>query len=157
MSEFSLTHTAVSLRNRPTATIGVVVLLMMITTHGGAAPEDGFAIIVNPANPASSLPRAQVDAMYLGKITLWQDGAEVVPVNHRNNEIRDLFSQSIHAKPERAVAAYWAAKSFKDATPPPVRLEDAEIISFVIDNPGAIAYVGSGIALQGVKRLSIDG
>lgn len=133
----------------------VVLTVATISAVGSAAVEPGFLVIVHRDNTESSIPRARLDAIFLGKITVWPDGLEIMLVNHEDTDLRDQFSNSIHARPEAAVNAYWAAKSFKDAVVPPARLGDDEIVAFVAEHPGAIGYVSPGTPLHGVKRLAV--
>lgn len=132
-------------------------ILLMISTGGGAASDAGFEIIVHNANPASSLPRSQVDAMFLGKISAWPSGLEIILISNQDEEIRDQFAKSIHSRPDAAVSAYWAAKAFKDASLPPAKLKNGDIVQYVAGNPGAIGIVVTGTPLSGVKSLSIEG
>lgn len=137
--------------------LGIGALLAAgLPSPGGAASDAGFEVIVHRDNISASLPRSQLDAIFLGKITAWPGGGEIIAVNHQDDEIRDDFSEAIHARPEKAVNAYWAAKSFKEAVVPPIRLGDDEIVAFVADNPGAIGYVRPGTPLHGVKPLAVS-
>lgn len=140
------------------ATLGIGVLLATaLSTPGGAASDGGFEVIVHRDNISSSLTRGQLDAIFLGKINVWPAGGEITVVNNVDDAIRNDFSKAIHARPEAAVNAYWAAKSFKDAVVPPIRLDDGETVAFIADNPGAIGYVRAGTPLQGVKPMGIEG
>jgi len=129
------------------------LLLAISSVWAQSGPE--FVIVVNAANASSSLPRARVDGMFLGKITTWSDGSEVALALNSDAGLCESFAQAIHSRSFAAVSAYWAAKTFRDFVVPPSKLDDAAVIKFVKENKGGIGFVTKGTSLSGVKVLSV--
>lgn len=134
------------------ATAALAAAVLAPTTGAG---DDAFAVIVNESNPVTSIARSQLDAMFLGKVLLWPDGTSVVPVGNTDATLRESFCSAIHARPAAAVAAYWAAKSFKEAVVPPAPLDDPAVIELVATTRGAIGFVSADSRLRGVKAVRV--
>ena len=137
---------------------GILTLSLLFLAAAGPAETDlapGFVVIVNQANPADTLTRARVDAIFLGKIETWPDGAEMVPVHHRDEELHRLFSEFVHERSQAAIKAYWAASAFRKSMAPPARLSNHEVVEFVRASRGAIGYVREDTQLSGVKPLAL--
>ncbi|HEX7239652.1 MAG TPA: hypothetical protein VF263_05275 [Longimicrobiaceae bacterium] len=117
------------------------------------ARAQGFQVVVNAANPASSLPKAEVSNVFLKK------SARLVPVDlGKSSGVRDAFSKTVHGRGAAAIGAYWQQQIFsgKD-TPPAEKDSDAEVLAFVRGNPRAIGYVSAGASLgSGVKAVSVQ-
>jgi ABC-type phosphate transport system substrate-binding protein len=118
---------------------------------------DGYRLVVNPANPASTLARAQAARMFLKKITTWPDGTPVAVVDQeRTAPVRVAFTRDVHKKDVDAVAAYWATLVYSAREmPPQVKRSDDDVLGFVRQTPGAIGYVSAGAATNGVKVLEL--
>jgi ABC-type phosphate transport system substrate-binding protein len=134
-----------------------VVVLTACALHVVAA-EPGFKVVVNDANPVSSVDKARVSRLFLKKQTAWDNGLPVVPVDHdAGSSVRVGFSQAVHGRGVDAIKSYWQRMIFTGrAVPPPERASDEEILVFIRANPGAIGYVAAGTDLEeGVKVLEI--
>jgi ABC-type phosphate transport system substrate-binding protein len=117
-------------------------LLGWLSLQGGpasAAETEGYKLIVNAANPTSTLSRERVSAMFLGKVTNWEHGGKVLPV--------DL----------PAVRSYWTQLVFSGrGVPLPEKASDAEVIAFVKSNPGAVGYVSLKAIVTEVKVVRVE-
>ncbi len=95
---------------------------------------DGIAVIVNPANPVSSLTRAQIAAIFAGRVRRWsgvggRDDAIVVHARDARSGTYDTFKHLVLSGGEVA----------RDA----VRHESSEELSdAVADDPRAIGFIG---------------
>jgi len=116
-----------------------------------------FKVIVNSANPVSSITKAEASKLFLKKRSKWNHGAEVQPVElPGSSSVRGSFTKEIHNKKPAAISAYWQKQIFAGrATPPPEKGSDAEVVAYVQANPGAIGYVSSGASVSGVKVVEI--
>ena len=141
---------------RPTRTI-VLALLAASLPLTPAWAAGRYRVIVNPSNPASTLGRADVARLFLKKVTSWADGRPVAAVDQqRTSPVREAFSAEIHQKDADAIAAHWQVLVFSGRdVPPRILKSDAEVLDFVRSNPGAIGYVSDGVALEGVKALTV--
>ncbi len=123
----------------------------------GQLHAQAFKVIVNTANPVSSITKAEASKLFLKKSSKWAHGAEVQPVElPGSSSVRGSFTQEIHSKKPAAISAYWQKQIFSGrATPPPEKGSDAEVLAYVQANPGAIGYVSSGASVGGVKVVKI--
>jgi ABC-type phosphate transport system substrate-binding protein len=132
-------------------------LLGVAALATSAHAQDGFRVIVNPANPVTSLRESELSRLFLKKTVSWPTGAPVAAVDQeRTSSVRKAFSLEIHAKDPDAIVAHWQTMVFSGRdTPPPVEASDASVVDFVRANPGAIGYVSPGTDLSGVKLLAV--
>ena len=119
--------------------------------------QDGYRIIVNPANPIATLTKAQVSRFFLEQAT-WDDGQPVAPVDLvAPSPVREVFSREILDMPTSAVVARWRESGSRRGEPPPSVASDRDVLAYVRLKPGAIGYVSAAADLQGVKAVSIGG
>ena len=108
---------------------------------------DALAVIVNPGNPVSRLTRAQLEAIFRGKITNWkQVGGEdrkiVVYSRETSSGTYEFFKESVLGNKN-----YMSSILSMPAT--------GAIIQSVRQTPGAIGYVGLAYLNPHVKALSV--
>ncbi|MEP6653131.1 MAG: hypothetical protein ABJA82_07215 [Myxococcales bacterium] len=139
----------------------IVALLLVAPTPGlptavrAAAPMPAFRVIVNPANPNTSVDRKFVADIFLKKVTRWGQLDTVRPVDLRpDSPARRAFDEEVLKRSVSAVRNYWQQMVFsgRDVPPPELNSEE-EVIAYVLRSPGAIGYVSGGINLQGTKVL----
>jgi ABC-type phosphate transport system substrate-binding protein len=123
----------------------------------GAEDASSYKVIVNPSNAATQLSRLKVGELFLKKTTRWPDGHPVMPVEPSGKSpVRQRFTLEIYGKQVIAISAYWQQMIFSGkGVPPPERANDAEVVAFVRDTPGAIGYVWSGTDVSGVKVVAV--
>jgi ABC-type phosphate transport system substrate-binding protein len=122
------------------------------------AQEFGFVVIVNQANPVTSLSLQQLADIFMRRTAQWADGGNAVhPVDQPAvAAVRDVFSRAVHGRPAAAIASYWGQQLFSGrAVPPPQRPNDRAVIAFVRSDAGGIGYVMPGGTLQDVKVVRI--
>ena len=122
-----------------------------------AAQAEGYLVIVNPANPVTSLSRQQVSDIFMKLLRRWPHGGDTHPVDQPAvAAVRDAFSRGVHGKPAAAVASWWGQQMFSGrAVPPPQRANDRAVNAFVREDALAIGYVSPGTAETGVKVIQI--
>ncbi len=132
-------------------------LLGVAALAASAQAQDGFRVVVNPANPVTSLREAELARLFLKKTVSWPTGAPVVAVDQeRTSAVRRAFSLEVHAKDPDAIVAHWQTMVFSGRdTPPPIKPSDASVLEFVRANPGAIGYVSEAADVAGVKVVPI--
>jgi ABC-type phosphate transport system substrate-binding protein len=131
---------------------------VVIFLAGASLPAElGLRVVVNEANPVSSLSRAEVSELFLKKTTSWPDGTVVLPVDQfEDSEARQVLNREVHHKSGKAVRAYWQQRVFSGRdVPPPEKDTDASVIAFVRRNRGAIGYVTTAGAVSGVKIVAV--
>jgi ABC-type phosphate transport system substrate-binding protein len=133
----------------------LVSLLLLAGTARGAEP--GMRVVVNEANPVSSLSRDELCDLFLKKVSSWADGSLVLPVDQTEDvAVRDTFTREILRKSSSAVRAYWQQRIFSGRdVPPPQKDGDAAVLAFVRQHRGAIGYVSAEARLAGVKVVVV--
>jgi ABC-type phosphate transport system substrate-binding protein len=121
------------------------------------AGEPGFKLVVNAANPASSMSKEQAAKIFLKKSTQFEGGLAAAPVDLPSaSPVRARFTEVVLGKSPAAVRTYWNRMVFSGIdTPPPEKASDADVIAFVRSTPGGIGYVSAAAELAGVKELAL--
>ena len=145
--------------------IAVAALLMSAALGAGGAPaadESSFVVITAASNPATSIKRQELARYFLKKTGRWGDGRGVVPVDQSaGSPVRAAFTRAVLAIEGMgqisAVQNFWLQQVYSGrSTPPAVKATDAEVLAFVLANPGAIGYVAAAPAAGGgVKVLTV--
>ncbi|HII98459.1 MAG TPA: phosphate ABC transporter substrate-binding protein [Methanoregula sp.] len=121
---------------------------LVITT----VAQDGIAIVVNPENEIPHITLAQIQDIYLGKITRWTEinGANVAGTNNQIVVIgRDSAS---------GTRVYFDEDLLEKQTPTKTMLEknsNGAVLQTVAQTPGAIGYVSIGFISNDVKAVPI--
>lgn len=110
---------------------------------------DVIAAVVNDANPVEGLTLEELRDIYLGEITNWREvGGEDSPitviVRDKNSGTRGAFDDIVLSGEEPT------APGLKKA------LTAGDVAAGVLDDTGAIGYVGFGNLEPGLRALSID-
>jgi ABC-type phosphate transport system substrate-binding protein len=144
--------------------IGAVSTLMAVAEPADLRHQQSraneFVVVVNVANPLTSIARDQLSRIFLKRVAKWPDGKPAEPVDlSPNDRLRVAFTKSVHGKSVGAVRAFWQQQIFSGRdVPPPEKASVAEVIDFVGTHPGAVGYVPFGQALgSSVKSVPIEG
>ena len=134
------------------------LFLLCFLWIGSLAQAADFKIIVNTSNPASSMEKGKISKLFLKKVSKWDDGGGVSPVDLEvSSDIRENFSKDVHGKSARQIKNYWQQQLFSGkAAPPPEKGNDDDVVNFVKTNTGAIGYVSAGTSVEGVKVIKIE-
>ena len=135
--------------------ITALTVSLLLCAHAGAADE--YAVVVNRDNPATSLDRRAVSALFLRRVTQWEKDVAVLPVDGPNSPTRELFSKEVHGKKSAAVRSHWLQVIFSGrGIPPPEVSTDAKVIEYVVAHAGAIGYVAATSVTDDVKILKVE-
>jgi ABC-type phosphate transport system substrate-binding protein len=121
--------------------------------------EPSFKIVVNAANPVSSLSREELSRLFLKKVTSWRDAKPVALVDQRaSNPVRESFTRDVHGRQVASVTSYWQQMIFAGRAIPPVeKASDGDVAAYVASNAAAIGYVSATADLPpGVKTIAIS-
>jgi ABC-type phosphate transport system substrate-binding protein len=139
--------------------LSVAAVLALATSAAPLrAQANSFRIVVNAANPVSSLTRTEASRLFLKKVTSWRDGKPVLVVDQPEvSPCRRSFTKEIHGREVSSVKSYWQQMIFAGrAVPPPEKPSDSDVVSFVATNPSAIGYVSPNTAVgEGVKVVTL--
>lgn len=123
----------------------------------GPALAGSIEIIVNPESKVTSIGRAELSKIFLRRLRTWADGKRAVPVDQLpSSDAREAFTRLVHGRSVVTVEVYWKRMIFSGRGVPPEELaSDAEVLEFVRSTPGAVGYVTSSEALEGVQKLAL--
>ena len=117
-----------------------------------AAAQTGYRVIVNSANPVSSIPKGKMGRLFLEK-AVWDNGDAVTPVDLLpTSPVRDVFSRDALGLPAAGVAETWRRAG---GNAPPALASDRDVLAYVRLKPGAIGYVSLDADVQGVKVVLV--
>jgi ABC-type phosphate transport system substrate-binding protein len=142
--------------NRAMRTSILLFLTLAVASASWAGEE--YKVVVNSANPTSSVSRDQLSSLFLKKAP-WPSGQPVQPVDlAEDSPVRRAFTSAVHGRPVTAVKAYWQQKVFSGRDVPPAeKASDAAVLAFVEANPGAIGYVSAATPIgRGVKEVTVN-
>jgi ABC-type phosphate transport system substrate-binding protein len=112
----------------------------------------GVSVIVHKDNPVSSLEKADIAKIFLGKMKAFPDGNPVVPLDQKDDSaIKDGFYTSVVNKPLAQLKAYWSKLIFTGKGQPPKAVTEEEVLTLVSANPNLIGYVDSAKVTPEVK------
>ncbi len=138
-----------------------VLLVLLAAVPAGADEEEEaieFIVVVNHANPVSSLSTSELSRLFMKRLGKWIDGRPAEPVDlPAESPVREAFSQVVHGKSADAVASYWRHQIFAGRGVPPTQKDsEVAVVAFVGNNVNAVGYVSATTPLNGsVKVLTL--
>lgn len=135
----------------------LITLVLALAAPGLLAQEASFRIVTHPSNPATTVGKEEASRLFLKKALIWKDGTKALPIDlGEASKTRAAFCQEIHGRPVRSVKAYWLNQVFGGRLTPPAEVAtDADVLTFVKANPGALGYVAADAPVKGVKVLEV--
>jgi ABC-type phosphate transport system substrate-binding protein len=133
-------------------------LLVILCLRVSGAEKPAFKIIVNTANPESTITMEQLSALFLKNASRWSNGAVVLPVDQSvTAPARVAFSRDVFGQDVLMIQTYWQGEiAARRPGPPPVKASDQDVMAYVETNAGAIGYVSQAATLQpGLKLLKV--
>lgn len=126
----------------------VLIFCMGLVGFAPIAKEEqtnSIVIIVNNENPIGDMSKGQVKLYYLRKIKKrWPaTNLGIKPVEIKGSNLaKSKFLSDILGMSATDVEQYFRQRQFANAEAPPATMgNEREVINFVKENPGAIAYV----------------
>jgi len=119
-----------------------------------ALPVSAANVIIVSAKNNSGIDADAVKRIYLGKMKAFPDGSKALPLTfEQGNDVRGAFNTGVLGKSESQYSAFWSKLVFTGKGQPPKALgSDAEVVSAVAADPGAIGYVDAG-SVDGSVRV----
>ncbi len=138
-----------------------ILLAALFAALWSSAQSSDFKVIVHPDNPVASLSAKDVSNFLLKKKTKWDsDGFKVAadPIDlDGGSSTRESFSRAVHGRSVSSIKSYWQRQIFSGReVPPPEVGNDADVIAYVSNRPGAIGYISASARLDGVKEIVIS-
>ena len=126
----------------------VLFLLLVLSRSVSASEAIPFKIIVNTKNPASSITKKGAAMLFTKQLVRWNTGLPAVPVELPSSDpVRRRFSRDVLATDSVRASKGEGA---------PAEIPLSNVVSFVQENAGAIAYVPVDFPTSGVKVLELQ-
>lgn len=129
-----------------------------LVVTGAAPPADWFAmpislepiaVIMNPANPVLSVDREELEGLFTGRITQWNEVAEF---SHAVQPVIPFPGDEVRARFEDIMLAGLPAAPTSLLAPAP-----AAMLQLVGQEPGAIGYLLRSLVDGEVRTARVDG
>jgi ABC-type phosphate transport system substrate-binding protein len=141
----------VTLMNR----VGWCALLGLALSLAARPVAADVVAVVSSASALTTLSKAQVADIFLGKVSRFPDGTPALPIDHaEGSPERDEFYVTYAGKSPAQVKSHWAKIIFTGrGQPPKAASNDSEIRKLIAANPRAISYVERSAVDSSVKVL----
>jgi ABC-type phosphate transport system substrate-binding protein len=135
----------------------VILALACIFAMASAAHAGNIILIANKGVGASSLSKGDVQLIFLGKKTSWDDGKKITPVVLRSGRVHDQFLKANLDKSASQFDTFWKQMMFTGKGRPPKSVAgDADVVHFVSSTDGAVGYIDADTPHGDVKRIEIN-
>lgn len=116
-----------------------------------------YALIANKNVPISSLSKTDVQSIFLGEKTKWDDGSTIEFAVMGSGDFHKSFLKDVIGKTQSQFDSYWMRMVFAGkarALKPFSKVK--EVIKFVANHPDAIGYVPVGEVHASVNAIAIN-
>jgi ABC-type phosphate transport system substrate-binding protein len=127
-------------------------LLLVLGMASMPVHADDVVVVVNAAK-MTTLTRADVRNIFLGRTKTFPDGTPATPVVLKEgSHVREVFNQEVLKKDETQLRAYWVELIFTGRALPPQEVgTEEELRNLVAQNPGYIGYLSSHMLNGNIK------
>ena len=142
--------------------VGIICLLIVASICSGfgpgvAAANDDLVIIANPDLADSAIEQRELQRIYLGKKTRWEDNTSIVPVMLKSGPLHDEFIEGYIDRSVQRFVTYWRQMVFTGKGMPPKSFaSESDLVDFVARTPGSVGYVSSSANVSNVKKLELE-
>lgn len=131
------------------------IILLLLASSGfnmsftipASPPAVEIAVIVNASNPVEKLSSEIVKNFWLRRfVKRWKETSKsILPADRKNKcSEQEVFYNSVLGLDPSAVEAYLSARQYQSGDAPIQKFaSDADIISYVSREPGAIGYINA--------------
>ena len=139
---------------KPLALLLLVASLVPFTSSTVVAAE--YVVVANKGVSAGSLSKSDLQSIFLGEKSKWDDGKPVKIAVLGNDAAAKAFLQKVVGKTPSQFENYWKKLVFTGKAAAPKSFDDsASLLQFVSGTSGAVGFVGDGEANGSVKTISI--
>lgn len=135
-----------------------IIFILFLTFLAPTMSLAGEVVIITNENvPAPTLSTKDVQQIFLGKKTTWDNGNKIVFVVQDSTETSTAFLKNYVQKSASQYDNYWKQQVFTGKGKAPQSFSsDQELIQFVSQTPGAIGYVSSGADTGNTKTITVQ-
>lgn len=143
-------------KRRPLLQASLLAVVGLLWPKRSAGASEVLAVIVNKANPASSLSQNELRPIFQTTKKAWGNGEDAIPINlPEDSQLRNDFDQAVLGLDPERVARYWTDRKVRGGARPPVRVPNtAAVLRAVATKPGAVGYVRLSEVNNSVKVVA---
>jgi ABC-type phosphate transport system substrate-binding protein len=130
-----------------------VVVIYLVAPSAGA---QDVVLIASPDVPVDSLSASDIENIFLGKKTTWDNGSKIVFYTLKDGSAHESFLKNYVSKSASQFKTFWKKQVFTGKGKMPKSFgNDQEMANAITGTGSAIGYVSSGTDLGNVKKLSV--
>jgi ABC-type phosphate transport system substrate-binding protein len=134
----------------------IILTFCTLLFTGLAANAEDLIVIANNNVTVSSVTRAELQNIFLGKTVKWPDGKKIKPVVLKEGGTHEKFLNDLLGKSTAQFDSYWKQVIFTGKGRPPKTADsEEEMVQFVSDTGNAVGYIDSGTAHADVKKIEV--
>jgi len=124
------------------------IFALFLTVSFTCLAQAEVSVITHPSN-SSSLSKADITALFLGKKKTFPNGSSAVPLV-LNDATTDEFNTKLLGKSSSQLKSYWSKLVFTGKANPPKSVSPATMLELIKGNPNMIGFVDSSTVPDGV-------
>jgi ABC-type phosphate transport system substrate-binding protein len=130
------------------------LVILTLSLSAGAAVAD-VVTVVSSASAVTSLSKAQVTDIFLGKVSHFPNGTRAAPIDQEEGSpSRDEFYLAYAGKSAAQMKSHWAKIIFTGrGQPPKAASNSVDVRKLIAANPQAIGYIERSALDNSVKVL----
>jgi len=137
-----------------------IVSSLLFATPSLFAEQKGVIVVSEDVN-IDNLSKKELERIFLGKTTIWENGKRIqIGLSTNNSEKTSHFFNDVIGKNQRRFKKYWLKIVFAGyGIAPKLFKNDKNAINYTKKQEGVIAFVTTDSIknVQGLKVISIDG
>ena len=135
------------------AIFSFMIAIYLIAPSAGA---QDVVLIASPDVPVDSLSASDVENIFLGKKTTWDNGSKIVFYTLKNGAAHEAFLKNYVSKSASQFKTFWKKQVFTGKGKMPKSVgNDQEMTNTITGTGSAIGYVSAGTNLGNAKKLSV--
>ena len=132
-----------------------VILILMVLMIPSWLCAGEVVLVANNSVPENDLSKDEIKAIFLGNKTKWSDNSRIIFIINTAAETRTFLSDYVGKTPFQ-FDNYWKYQAFTGKGMLPRSFDDEkELIQYVANTLGAIAYVSKNAPMAGVKMINV--
>jgi len=142
---------------KPILIAGAILVWGLASVSPISAVAADLVIIGNSGILENAIDHKDVQRIFLGKQTQWEDDITIVPVMLKSGPLHDEFIERYVERSVPRFVTYWRQMVFTGkGIPPKLFGSETELIGFVASTPGSVGFVSARAEMSGVKVLLRD-
>jgi ABC-type phosphate transport system substrate-binding protein len=134
----------------------ITLIALLLTLMSGVCFADGYVLIVNKANPETSISIQEARNIFLGKKSTWENGVKISVFTQSGSPVHGAFTKGVVGKSAQQFSTFWKKALFTGTGIPPRDFSsDASMLKSVASQSGAIGYVTAGSVDSTVKTVDL--